>query len=111
MEGGFDPDCRRCMPWNEIESGTYDERINAVRTLIRLRKTKKACKSEKIIWQNTGHARVIGYRKEMEGEPAVEVRLNASKEKVKLPECREMLFSYGVENGWLMPDGVCIFSV
>ena len=80
------------MPWNEIESGTYDERINAVRTLIRLRKTKKACKSEKIIWQNTGHARVIGYRKEMEGEPAVEVRLNASKEKVKLPECREMLF-------------------
>ena len=23
MEGGHDPDCRRCMPWEEIDGGVY----------------------------------------------------------------------------------------
>lgn len=26
MEGSYDPDCRRCMPWEDIEAGKYTER-------------------------------------------------------------------------------------
>ena len=28
MEGGFDPDCRRCMPWEDIDSAGNKERID-----------------------------------------------------------------------------------
>ena len=27
MEGGFDPDCRRCMPWDEMNTPENQERI------------------------------------------------------------------------------------
>lgn len=38
MEGGHDPDCRRCMPWEELDSSEYAARIREMRQLIRLRK-------------------------------------------------------------------------
>ncbi len=50
MEGGFDPDCRRCMPWDEIEKGTYEDRSTMVKRLIALRKEFAAAKDEKIDW-------------------------------------------------------------
>ena len=45
MEGGFDPDCRRCMPWDEIEEGKYRERIGQMKSLIHMRKSEEACRS------------------------------------------------------------------
>ena len=45
MEGSFDPDCRRCMPWDDIESGRYKERINMVSQLIHLRINEPLLKS------------------------------------------------------------------
>ena len=30
MEGAHDPDCRRCMPWSEIESDENQERIGTI---------------------------------------------------------------------------------
>ena len=38
LEGGKDPDCRRCMPWKEIEEGKYTEEINIMKNIIKLRK-------------------------------------------------------------------------
>ncbi|MFR4440397.1 MAG: alpha-amylase family glycosyl hydrolase [Hungatella sp.] len=37
MEGGHDPDCRRCMPWEELDSSEYAARIREMKQLIRLR--------------------------------------------------------------------------
>lgn len=37
LEGGYDPDCRRCMPWAEIDSGEYNETLGFVRDVIRIR--------------------------------------------------------------------------
>lgn len=40
LEGGKDPDCRRCMPWQEIESGSCDAELQAVQQLIALRRSR-----------------------------------------------------------------------
>ena len=45
MEGGFDPDCRRCMPWDEIGTDENRERISRMKTLIRLRKKEETFRS------------------------------------------------------------------
>lgn len=42
LEGGKDPDCRRCMPWDEIESGKCDEDLKLFRRLIEVRKNYAA---------------------------------------------------------------------
>lgn len=42
LEGGKDPDCRRCMPWKEIEKGECNEEIDLFKQLIFLRKTNEA---------------------------------------------------------------------
>lgn len=34
MPGSYDPDCRRCMPWDDIEAGRFKERIEMVSKLI-----------------------------------------------------------------------------
>ena len=45
LEGGGDPDNRRCMPWQKIESGLYDSDIAVIKALIQLRKTYTALHS------------------------------------------------------------------
>lgn len=37
-EGGYDPDCRRCMDWKGIEEGKYKESIDVIRELAKFRK-------------------------------------------------------------------------
>lgn len=39
MEGGYDPDCRRCMDWKGYEMGSYEESVKLIRELADLRKT------------------------------------------------------------------------
>ena len=45
MEGAHDPDCRRCMPWSEIESEENQKKIATMRKLIMLRRNEKVCRS------------------------------------------------------------------
>lgn len=45
LEGGHDPDCRRCMPWDEIDSGENQEKIALLKSLIRMRREEEACRS------------------------------------------------------------------
>ena len=44
LEGGKDPDCRRCMPWKEIEANKCDAELNLIKQLVYLRKTNSAMK-------------------------------------------------------------------
>ena len=46
MEGAHDPECRRCMPWSEIESKENQEKIAMMRKLIMLRRNEKMCRSK-----------------------------------------------------------------
>ena len=53
LEGGKDPDCRRCMPWKEIESNKCDSELNLIKQLVYLRKTNSAMKDYNISFVHT----------------------------------------------------------
>lgn len=45
LEGGKDPDCRRCMPWKEIEEGKFDSELEFMKTMIHMRREHPALRS------------------------------------------------------------------
>lgn len=45
LEGSYDPDSRRCMPWTQIMKGEYYDKICIIKKLINLRKTIPAFRS------------------------------------------------------------------
>ncbi|WP_294430231.1 glycoside hydrolase family 13 protein [uncultured Treponema sp.] len=46
LPGGEDPDCRRCMPWKELEEGKFDDELNFMRTLVHIRRNHAALRSD-----------------------------------------------------------------
>lgn len=108
MEGGFDPDCRRCVPWDAIERGDYRDRIDSIKALIRLRKTRRTFKSRNFHFPNEfAGSRVIQYIK-LDGDDKIEVLLNCTEEAIRVQENREVLFSRRYGGGLLQPDGTLI---
>lgn len=109
MEGGFDPDCRRCMPWEEIEAGKYQERISQMQALIRLRKTEEAFKSLHFHFPNEyDNRRCVQYIKLDKEQNKTEVLINCSEEPVQAGIKGEVLFGRRFEGGMLLPKGTLI---
>ena len=74
MEGAHDPDCRRCMPWSEIESDENQERIGTINRLIMLRRNEKTCRSPHFHFPNTyENGRCVEYVKIDEEGNKIEV--------------------------------------
>lgn len=112
MEGGPDPDCRRCMPWKEIEQGVYADIQNEVKKLIALRREHAACRGRKITFTDrTGEPRAVEYVRTAGDGSAVEVLLNFSEKEVKGPDGGEVLYARGWRNGMLKPKGLLIRSL
>lgn len=112
LEGGFDPDCRRCMPWEDIEAGKYQDQIENMKQLIALRKQYPACKSDVITWlSDENKKRIICYQKKLQGEKTIEVKINASEKEAEIPQGKKILFSYGCQDGKIGKDGVCIYEI
>ena len=116
MPGGYDPDCRRCMPWEEIEAGRYEEDISNLKRLIAMRKDNPACKSGKMEWfHDTAQPRLVHYVKVSEEGSRIHVVLNATGRCVMMPKKaadasgERMLFSYNCGKSGIEPDGVCIY--
>ncbi|MBE5876062.1 MAG: alpha-glycosidase [Lachnospiraceae bacterium] len=110
MEGGFDPDCRRCMPWNQIEEGVFDERIKFMRELITLRKSQPLMRERNFHFPSEyENPRVIQFWK-MGWSEKLEIVVNSSDEEIELLKCKEgkVLFSQKLENGVLQSGGVCV---
>ncbi len=110
MEGGFDPDCRRCMPWDKIENGIYDERIEFMQSLIALRKTQPLMRERNFHFPSEyENPRVIQFWK-IGWSEKLEIVVNSSDEDVKLlnPAQGTILFSQKFEKGVLQAGGVCI---
>lgn len=66
LEGEHDPDCRRCMPWDGIEAGTYKEELAFMKGLISLRRKHPAITANKTEFvykdedsANAGESRVV----------------------------------------------------
>lgn len=108
MEGGYDPDCRRCMPWEEIEAGQHKNDIGEIRTLIALRKKYPEFRSRNFHFPNEiKNPRVVEYIK-LEAGKCVEVLLNCSSEAMEAGTRDGILYSRKYKDGWLMPKGILI---
>ena len=110
MEGGFDPDNRRCMPWDDIEAGKYNERMDIIRKLIKLRKEEPLMKSRNFHFPNefSDNKRVIQFRKVGWTDNYVEVIINCSDEDVEVPIKGELLLGRHYIDSTLLSNGVVV---
>ena len=109
MEGGHDPDCRRCMPWDELEEKDNQEKIGLVRSLIRMRKDEEACRSLYFHFPcEYENDRCVEYIKLDGHQNEIEVLLNCSKEDMNVREEGEILFSRKYADGVLGKNGTLI---
>lgn len=109
MEGGFDPDCRRCMPWEEMETEENKEKIETMKKLISMRKKEAACKSLYFHFPREYKAeRLVEYIKLDENGDQLEILLNCSDKAVEIRDGGEILFVRKFENGKLGINGTLI---
>ena len=120
LEGSYDPDCRRCMPWTEISNGVYDDKISIIKQLISLRKTHPALRSNDYEFNNlNNNPRIINYIKKDDNNNKIMVTLNVSDEdfnihsiltKSKSITIKDILFSNLFKNNTLKPKGIIIYT-
>ncbi len=109
MEGGFDPDCRRCMPWEAMDTRENRERIGEMKKLIALRKTEATFRSLYFHFPGTyPQTRCVEYQKLDEANRTIEVLLNCEKEALSVGEKGEVLFARGYDKGVLKAKGTLI---
>lgn len=107
MEGDYDPDCRRPMPWDEIEDGKYTERIALVKSLIALRKKEPLLRSNSFHFPNTfENPRVIEFRKNNWCDNYIEVIINCSEEDLELEPKGNVVFSRHYMDNILLKNGI-----
>ncbi|WOO34531.1 glycoside hydrolase family 13 protein [Anaerocolumna sp. AGMB13020] len=112
MEGSYDPDCRRCMPWEEIASGLFAEKIEKTKSLINLRKSNNAFKSKHFHFiEDKKDKRIIHLIKTDEDHKQVEVILNCSEQEHKIERKGNELFSLLAVDTILKPKGVYIQQI
>ena len=111
LEGAHDPDCRRCMPWKEIEEGKYEESLHIVRQLTKLRKEEPLFRSRNFHFTNeVDNGRVLEYIKTDDYDrKKMAVILNCCNEVIKLKIEGRVLFSHRCAEGQLEPKGIVIW--
>nr|WP_318712176.1 glycoside hydrolase family 13 protein [uncultured Treponema sp.] len=112
LEGGHDPDNRRCMPWKEIEDGVFDDRIDFTKKLISLRKNHPALRSSMVEFIREKESdRLLHFVKTSDGKK-IHVYVNCSKKKFKLGciSDSEILLSLNCKDGELFDNGF-VFAV
>ena len=112
MEGGFDPDCRRCMPWDEIDSEENKKRISEMKKLIHMRRTEEACRSLHFHFPDQyENRRCVEYIKLDAQNRKLEVVLNCSGEEVETEPGGDILFSRNYRDNILGPKGTLIRKI
>lgn len=112
MPGGKDPDNRRCMPWDKIDAGQYDDMIKDVKQLLALRNNYPQMKSDKIMWKHdAAQPRLVRYQKlDEERGDIVEIYLNGSLRNIQMEKKKNILFAKNYEDGNLKQNGVLILQ-
>lgn len=110
MEGSYDPDCRRCMPWTDIKAGKYAERSEIIATLIRLRRQEPLLKSRNFHFPDDykDHKRVIQFQKVDFPDCYVEVLINCCEEDIEVEQQGEILLARHYIDSTLLSNGVLI---
>lgn len=102
LEGGRDPDCRRCMPWDELDTDAGQARLDAMRSLIALRRTEPDLQGSEVTFC-PGSGRLVRYRR-----GSVEVCLNAGTAPAALMPGGAALFARGWDGRTLAPGGTLV---
>lgn len=109
LEGAHDPDCRRCMPWGEIEDGKYDDRIEMIKKLISIRKNEPILRSRNFHFTNDLKGdRIVEYIKLDDYNHKIKVILNCSKEDIEIEDEGINLFTNLYEKNILKSNGIII---
>lgn len=109
MEGGHDPDCRRCMPWSELDSKDNQERIEAMKTLIAMRRTRKACRSLHFHFtEEYEQKRLVEYIKIDEKGEEIQILLNCGQDSIPIKNEAEVIFARNYTNQLLEGNGTLI---
>ncbi|MBR1743354.1 MAG: glycoside hydrolase family 13 protein [Lachnospiraceae bacterium] len=109
LEGGHDPDCRRCMPWDELMTEENEKISGKIKALIRLRKEEDTFRSLYFHFPNEiSEKRCAEYIKLDDSGKRIQILLNGETEPVQVGEEGEVLFSNGFKNGVLLPNGTLI---
>lgn len=107
LDGAHDPDCRACMPWEKIEDGFYNLKIEKMKQLILFRKNIEAFRNNNIKFlNNIQNDRVIQYCKTDDKEKII-VTINASQEELNI-KTENILFSNLLCENILKPNGILI---
>ena len=108
MPGGHDPDCRRTMPWGQIDAGEHDSAIAETKALIALRNEHLLSAGTDIIWHHDPEQpRLVCYdRPSPDG--TLRVYLNAGDRPADLPEQAEICYARRFSGGRLSPGGVLV---
>lgn len=106
LEGGHDPDCRRCMPWTLAESPAGQAASRPLRRLIALRRSEPALQDTRITFC-PAEGRLVRYRRGVPGRQ-LEVFLNAGTGPAILPPGGEVLFAHRAASDLLQPGGALV---
>ena len=112
MEGGHDPDCRRCMPWELIDAGDFRDRMEIVKSLIHLRTEEPLLRNRNFHFPNKiNRPRVIEFMKVAWENDYVEVIINCEDEDVEVPKEGEVVFQRHYIDNVLLRNGILIRRV
>jgi len=103
LEGEDSDDARRCMPWEKISSGLYDDKINEMKKLIKLHHQHPALKSVALKFTNFND-QVICFEKRANDE-VIEVIINKSDSNLNL-EASNIIYQRNYENNYLKTNGI-----
>ena len=107
LEGGPDPDCRRCMPWARLEAeGPHP----VLCQLIALRRQEPAFQSSEIQFL-PGEGRLVRYRRGEPGPGQLEVCLNAGRQPEAVGPGGADLFALAWDGEAPAPGGILIRRV
>lgn len=110
LEGGHDPDCRRCMPWKEIDNGDYDDRIAEMKKLIAMRKSVPQLRNGSLRFVGSGSDRVIVYEK-YDDEKTYRIILNCSNSDCDAGEYASAVYSRGLDGSTLSHGGLAVLEM
>lgn len=109
LPGTHDPDCRRCMPWDELEIPTNQTKIQDLKKLISLRRSEETWKSLHFHFPNEiSEKRCVEYIKLTADGDKTEVILNCCGKELEIEEKGEVLYSRKYHSGVLLKNGTLI---
>ncbi len=116
LKGKHDPDCRRCMPWKEIENGEYKEELNIFSALIKARKEHPAltCNSINFIYNDKVSEKsriMLLIKDDAANNERILFAANFSEEEYVLPEDfsdGKILVSNLFADNKILPDGFVV---